>query len=64
MASTNLPWKRANVLNSKPTIIRTISSIAIGRFMIFLALTISNLESGCKSPHFSTADYETNPVIG
>ena len=45
MASTNFPWKRANVLNSKPTIIRTISSIAIGRFMIFLALIISNLES-------------------
>jgi hypothetical protein len=32
--------------------------------MIFLVLIISNLEYGCKLPHFSTADYETNPVIG
>jgi len=34
------------VLNNIPTIIRTISSIAIGRFMIFLALIISKLELG------------------
>ena len=32
--------------------------------MIFIALIILNLESGCKPSQFSTADYETNPVIG